>query len=135
MSLTLCNYPFGQKYAERCEEALKFLLGLVSERIELIKRRTPNEVSSAIHNTDQMTGELKENLGSQSQAKLDETAKVLDQLEGKMTPDDYTRFANIKDRLGRSVLHLACQHGVDLQMIKDLVEKCGAKTDLEDMEG
>ena len=82
-----------------------------------------------------MTGELKENLGSQSQAKLDETAKVLDQLEGKMTPDDYTRFANIKDRLGRSVLHLACQHGVNLQIIKDLVEKCGAKTDLEDMEG
>ena len=66
---------------------------------------------------------------------MDETAKVLEQLGGKLTPDDYSRFANVKDRLGRTVLHLACQHGVSLKLIKELVEECCAKTDIEDMEG
>ena len=39
MSLPLCNYPFGQKYVERCEETLKFLIGVVKKRIELAEAR------------------------------------------------------------------------------------------------
>lgn len=87
------------------------------------------------HLNEQVTSDLKDKLASQPQAKLDEAVKVLEQLGGKLTPDDYTRFANIKDRLGRTVLHLACQHGVSAELIKGLVESCGAKTDMADIEG
>ena len=52
-----------------------------------------------------------------------------------MTADNYSRFANIKDRIGRTVLHLCCFHGVDCGIVKSLVESCGANANIEDIEG
>ena len=52
-----------------------------------------------------------------------------------VTNDDYGRFANIRDRIGRTVLHLCCFHGVDIEIIKNLVENCGANIYMDDIEG
>ena len=58
MSLPLCNYPFGQKYVERCEATLKFLIGVVKERIELVRQKLANELSFGKRAVDQTTAEL-----------------------------------------------------------------------------
>ena len=52
-----------------------------------------------------------------------------------VTNDDYGRFANIRDRIGRTVLHLCCFHGLENDTINKLVENCGANIDVEDIEG
>ena len=45
------------------------------------------------------------------------------------------RFSNIQDRLGRTCLHIACQHGVPIAMLSTLLEKCSADPTIEDIEG
>lgn len=52
-----------------------------------------------------------------------------------MTNDDYSRFANIRDRIGRTVLHQCCFHGVDPKIIESLIKKCGANIYIDDIEG
>ena len=111
LSLPLCNYPFGQKYADRSVKTLKFLINIVSARI--LQKKPQNEKTQEVS-----AGQIQE----------------VQETDTKVTPDDYTRFANIKDRIGRTVLHTACQHGVSLDIIKALVEDCHAKPEAQDME-
>lgn len=46
-----------------------------------------------------------------------------------------TRFCNIQDRLGRTCLHIACQHNAPIDMIKSLIEDYNADPRIQDIEG
>ena len=43
------------------------------------------------------------------------------------------RFCNVQDRLGRTGLHIACKHG--LEVVKVMIEQHQADMKIEDIEG
>ena len=110
LSMTLCNYPFGPKYVQKCEKALNQLINIIIRRRQLIES---------------------ESLDKAEQQALDIERSALENI----THDDYSRFANIRDRIGRTVLHWCCLHNVETGIVSRLVEKCGASISIEDIDG
>ena len=49
--------------------------------------------------------------------------------------EEYKRFAKIQDRLGRTVLHIACSNLNNFPLIESLITECGADPSVEDIEG
>jgi len=49
--------------------------------------------------------------------------------------ESYTRYLNLTDRLGRTSLHIACLHGLDLNIVSRMVLEGKADVSLEDIEG
>ena len=57
------------------------------------------------------------------------------QKENPEDMEEYKRFAKIQDRLGRTVLHIACSNLNNFSLIESLITECGADPSVEDIEG